>query len=150
MSDFHSIRLQGPWQATVEECFDSDSVNSKLATDLEPKRLKIPGDWKDWLGADFRGRVRFVRPFNLPTNLEPDQAVWLVVESVAGSGLMELNGSRLGQWDPGDPPFRTDVRHLLKPSNQLVVVVESIADTGSGSPILAGGLTGSIRLEIAN
>ena len=40
----------------------------------------MPADWSAAFGGDFLGRVRYVRTFNSPPGLQPDERVWLVVE----------------------------------------------------------------------
>jgi len=141
LTDYHSIRLHGPWQATVLECYQSTAVESNAT------KLAFPCHWDDWLGAEFRGRVQLVRKFNLPTNLEPDQAVWLIVDSVQQNGSFKLNGHTIGSWNSGDPPFRSNVRHRLLPANELVVIAE-LPLAPDSETTGTGGFIGSVRLEI--
>ena len=144
MPDFHAIRLHGPWTAKV--------LDSQFACDVSAheRRLSIPSDWGDWLGASFRGRVEFRRRFGLPTQLNPGQAVWLVLESVDFQASISLNEIEVGTMRLGDDAFRVEIGEQLQHSNHLRVVVDLPAevDRGERNP-MAGGLIGSVRLEIA-
>ena len=144
MSDIHSIRLHGPWKAEVLEQFGSDTGESQ-----SEQRVTIPADWGDWLGPTFRGRVAYHRTFHLPTGLEPDQKVWLVVEQADYRALAFLNDESIGLLPWGDPPLRVEVRSQLLEFNQLRIEVELPNDVERGDRSeLAGGLIGSVRLEI--
>ena len=79
----HTIRLRGPWQ--LEPVFRyvlrADGGYDRLADGLPAAaRMQVPADWSAALGGDFLGRVRYVRTFNSPPGLQPDERVWLVVE----------------------------------------------------------------------
>lgn len=174
----HSIRLHGPWQATVLQRFESDCKasdrnesnrnesnrdesdrnesdrnESDLGISHEPItfRAQVPSDWSESLGASFHGRVRYQRSFHTPSGLEPAQAVWLVVEAVDFSATIELNGTPLGQLQCGQPSFRQPVESLLARQlgsqladrNRLTIEIDAPREG-------AGGLIGSVRLEIEN
>jgi len=128
----------------VLECF-------QLAQPLSgsERRLKIPSDWGDWLGELFRGRVAYERRFGLPTGLEPQQKVWLVVSEVDFHASVSLNDAPLGEIQLGSPALRVEVRNLLQNSNDLRIEIglPSGAERGARAP-LAGGLIGEVRLEI--
>ena len=112
-------------------------------------RHPIPSDWGDWLGHSFRGRVEYRRRFGLPTQLEPRQAVWLVLEAVDFEASIALNEIELGTMRLGDPPFRVDIGNRLQHSNHLKVVIDLPAEADRGERNSApGGLIGSVRLEI--
>ena len=144
MTEFHSIRLHGSWNAEVIECFDSASSEF----DSE-QRIEIPSNWGDWLGPAFRGRVAYHRTFHLPTRLESDQPVWLVVEEVDFRGSVFLNDGPIGALQLGDSPLRVEVRQQLLESNRLRIEVELTGDEERGGRAsLGGGLIGAIRLEI--
>jgi beta-galactosidase/beta-glucuronidase len=144
LSDFHTIRLHGPWQATVLESFEPSSLEDELTC-----RVQIPADWDAWLGPSFRGRVGYRRSFGLPTGLESDQRIWLIIESVDFRASVVLNGQALGTLKFEEAPLRVDVSHFLRSANELWVEVElpKNADRGERAG-LAGGLIGSVRLEI--
>jgi beta-galactosidase/beta-glucuronidase len=113
------------------------------------RRLKIPSDWGGWLGTSYRGRVAYERRFGLPTGLQTQQSIWLVIAAVDFRASISLNGELIGQLQLGSPEFRSEVRDLLRTNNFLDIVVELPvdADRGARSP-LAGGLIGEVRLEI--
>ena len=145
MTDFHTIRLHGPWTArVVEPQGQSGDCPSEC-------RLHIPSDWGDWLGHSFRGRVEYRRRFGLPTQLDPDQAVWLVFEAVDFEASISLNEIELGTMQLGDDPFRVEIGNRMQKSNHLKVVIDLPAEADRGERnSMAGGLIGAVRLEIAS
>ena len=103
------------------------------------------------MGSSFRGRVEYRRRFGLPTHLDPNQAVWLVFESVDFEASITLNEIELGTLRLGDSPFRAEIRQRLLHSNYLNVIVELPSEVDRGERnSMAGGLIGSVRLEIAS
>lgn len=144
MSEFHTIRLHGPWAAKV---LDSQDRCDAAAVEI---RHSVPSDWKDWLGVSFRGRVEYRRRFGLPTQLEPDQDVWLVFEAVDFEASFALNEIELGTMRLGADPFRVEISSQLQQSNHLKVVIDLPLEVDRGERnSVAGGLIGSVRLEIA-
>ena len=146
--EIHTIRLHGPWVAKVLVSF-----GDPIAAEDQQRRVKIPSDWNDWLGADFCGRVEYRRNFNRPTGLEPGQPVWIVVEQVDCRGEVFLNDKPLGSLSLGESPpsefLRVEVGQLLERSNVLRVEIEVKADSERGDRVgLAGGLIGGVRIEI--
>src|SRR5690606_15167183 len=85
-------------------------------------KQKLPSDWSETLGPDFRGRVAFRRRFHAPTGLEEGQEVWLAVTGIRSHGKVELNGVSLGVV-AGESPSRFPVAPLLKPFNLLTIEV---------------------------
>ena len=145
MADLHTIRLHGPWTAQVLDSQNGCDVASSES------RQTIPSDWGNWLGSSFRGRVEYRRRFGLPTHLDPNQAVWLVFESVDFEASITLNEIELGTLRLGDSPFRAEIRQRLLHSNYLNVIVELPSEVDRGERnSMAGGLIGSVRLEIAS
>lgn len=144
---FHRIRLHGPWKANVVEGSDHTGQKPNAKT-----VLKIPCDWGQWLGQTFFGRVLLVRTFGKPTELFPDQPVWLNVLAVDSHAEIRLNQMVLGRI-MGDRPFRCRIDHLLNAGNRLeieivkesLVVENAMVPSQPGSP---GGLIGSVFLEI--
>jgi hypothetical protein len=139
----HTIRLRGPWQIEPVSEFVRASKGELLEgpSDLPPAgETNVPGDWGAALGNTFRGRARFIRRFGLPTNLEPQERVFLVMGPLLEQGSVELNGVALGRQSLIDGQQRYDVTSLLKPRNELVICVESREDTG--------GIRGEVKLEI--
>jgi hypothetical protein len=112
----------------------------------------MPADWGNALGNDFRGVVRYTRTFNRPTNLDPHEHVWLVIERPRSSGNVELNGEELGL-AVHDYPWRYDITRLLGDFNKLTIVVrhpqsDRYHSLEPGIDDLPGGLFGEVRLEI--
>jgi hypothetical protein len=130
MSDPHRIRLRGPWEVlALESC----------AANAAPARMMIPCTWREggWVG--FRGRARHCRSFGKPRQFDPDERIWLVVESVTGVANVRLNGQEIGQI-AGSTGLECDVTECLQARNQLEIDVMSDTDDG--------GVTGEVRIEI--
>lgn len=143
MSKLHLIRLHGPWEARVIEGGDAAASASN-----DRQRVKIPSDWKDWLGPQFRGRVSYQRNFRKPTNLVPAQKVWLVVEAVDYRANVSLNQLPLGEFVQAKG-LRVEISEAILPLNRLEIVVELPPDAERRDRTsLAGGLIGEVRLEI--
>jgi hypothetical protein len=158
MTEPHVIRLGGPWEyealARTRIAADGNRIASR--ENLPPVgRAHLPADWGAMLGSDFRGLVRYTRRFGLPTNLEPNDQVSLVIDGVDFLGSVRLNGTALGAVQGYNQPTAFEVRKLLAPRNVLLVEVElpayELPSTGPARPgreSLPGGLIGEVRLEI--
>ena len=156
----HVIRLRGPWDYEPLErlTLAADGTIAPANGQLpEPGRITMPSDWGRTLGVDFRGRVRYVRPFGRPTNLGPAERVWLACSGVDLRGVAWLNGQPLGPIDGYRAVARFDVTERLGERNQLVVEVElpplTYQDEQKLRPDragLPGGIIGEVRLEIDN
>ena len=154
----HLIRLRGPWEyePVARVVIAADGARQESTADLPPAgRVQLPADWGPTLGHDFRGRVRYLRRFGLPTNLEPGEQVWLVVEGVDYFGAATLNGTRLGELLGYVAPVEFEIGPLLAARNLLALDVElpAYAAGVSGPPrpgrqSLPGGPIGEVRLEI--
>ncbi|HEX3997128.1 MAG TPA: hypothetical protein VHX65_01090 [Pirellulales bacterium] len=159
MSDTHIIRLRGPWEyePLARVGMAADGTRHEGRDRLPPAgRVHLPADWGAILGVDFRGRVRYTRRFGLPTNLEPHEQVWLVVEGVDYFADMSLNGTPLGKVVGYQQPREFDIRRLLAERNLLTLDVElpqledvqTVSLDRPGREHLPGGPIGEIRLEI--
>jgi beta-galactosidase/beta-glucuronidase len=139
-SEPHLIRLRGPWQYRVLEPHEATG------------RITMPADWGATLGANFRGRVQYVRRFNRPTGLVPGQPVDLVFDGVDALAVVTLNDRPLLEIPPGGEPARIDIAGLLEERNTLVVEVslpdDEIVKRPAGREHSPGGLYGEVRLEI--
>ena len=96
------IRLHGPWEGTQcgrrnAECGIDDAQDRLGASDVsKPDRVKVPLNFGDWLEPDFRGTVVLERAFGLPTNLDEQQAVHLVLQTEhLPLGSVSINGTML-------------------------------------------------------
>jgi hypothetical protein len=126
----HTIRLRGPWQISA----------FPPTGDLVILETNVPGDWASALGSEYRGQARYVRRFGLPTNLDPEERVIVVVGDVIERATIELNGAMLGRLVQSDGEQRYEVTSLLQPRNELVIVVEARE--------ALGGILGEVKLEI--
>lgn len=152
----HCIRLRGPWHHEVLNreaagCGSGDEQpNHTVGT---TGRVKMPCDWGDSLGSDFRGAVRFTRSFNLPSGLDPHEHVWLVCHGADARARWRLNGRKLPDIQGYALPCEANVSGLLEPHNRLEVDVELSGDDDheaqrpgrQGKP---GGLIGLVHVEI--
>lgn len=113
----HSIRLRGVWAYEVVE--DEPAADASA----EPLRgtMRLPGGWSQELGSEFRGRLRCRRTFNWPSQLQPGERVWLVLENVARCSVM-LNGQPLGASEAA-PTARFELTARLARHNELLVEV---------------------------
>jgi beta-galactosidase/beta-glucuronidase len=157
MSQPHVIRLRGPWQFEPVARFvpvDHDTFREQTDGLPEGGKTQVPGDWTDALGAGFRGRVRYTRRFNCPTNLGSAEQVWLVCDAVDQAADFSLNGKLLFTMSGGEPGS-CDITPHLQPHNELAVEVslfpQGHADRAARPPQRAGkggGIIGEVRLEI--
>ena len=155
----HVIRLRGPWEyePLARVGIDAGGARRESRESLPAAgRAHLPADWGLTLGPDFRGRVRYTRPFGLPTNLEPHEEVWLVVEGVDYFGSLAMNDTPLGELTGYlGPPAEFNVTPLLAPRNVLILEVElpnfeagTVQPNRPGREHLPGGPIGEVRLEI--
>ncbi len=144
----HVIRLRGPWDYEVLR----DCGRTPLPKEKTAGRCKLPADWGDQLGDDFRGVVRYVRHFHQPTNLQPHDHVWLVCDGADAHAQASINEQPLG----GIPGHATSAEfpltRFLQPRNQVTIDVELPEDADEairlGRMGRPGGLIGEVRLEI--
>lgn len=128
----YQIRLRGPW--------DCEPLVSAQGGELPAKcKMTIPCRWSDGGLGDFAGKVRFVRHFGYPSNLDAHEHLWLTFGGIADRAEVWLNGQLLGKTDAPDKPFEFEVTPLMQPRNELKVDVE-----GSSR----GGICGEVALEV--
>jgi len=142
MRDIHPIRLRGPWQYAPVSRRErqADGAITDTTTDLPPAgRVTMPCDWRETLGSDFVGRVRFHRHFGCPTAVEPHETIWLVMEAFDAGAQALLNGTPLGETQPGEPA-RFNITGKLNQRNELVLDITA--------PQPPAGPIGEVRLEI--
>jgi hypothetical protein len=112
MSYPHPIRLRGPWE---------------FAVDGEPwsdERVTLPDGWSALAEAHAGRRLRLRRMFNRPTNLEPHEQVWLVVERHPAHVAATLNNQAISLARAGGAREGL-VTAMLADRNELVMVVEA-------------------------
>jgi hypothetical protein len=102
--------------------------------------MVLPARWGAGGLGDFAGRVRFVRRFGRPRQLDPHERAWLCFEGVTGAASFSLNAEPLGERGPDEGPVEFEVTDRLRSRNELTV--EVTAADGSG------GLWGEVVLEV--
>jgi hypothetical protein len=115
----------------------------------------LPSDWSDSVGADFRGRIRYLRSFGCPSGLDPGVRVDLVIGQLDAWGSVYLNHVLLGQIAEGNTGARFNVTRRLVRRNEVRIEVELPSEAGAarvlprpGREHLPGGVLGEVRLEI--
>ena len=145
-TDFHAIRLRGPWD--YEVLSQAAPRAESAATGLPPTgRVTMPTDWGPSLGADFRGRVRYIRRFNGPTGVAPQVRVWIVFDGADAWAEVALNDGPLGRVDGPSSRAEFDVTPILRQHNVITAIVEKPPNDTQAGEIRAGGLVGEVRLE---
>ena len=138
----HRIRLRGPWECEPLARLGKDA-NGRAEASPGPVppgcRMTLPCRWNEGGLGDFAGRVRFIRHFGLPRQLDPHERVWLTFAGVDDLAQVWLNGQFLGRHQGAHGPFEFDVTPLLRERNLLTVEVESLGN---------GGLWGEVALEV--
>jgi hypothetical protein len=99
----------------------------------------MPCRWDEAGWGEFAGKVRCVRRFGYPGRIDAHERVWLTFAGVDAAAEVALNGRTLGR-HTGEGPFEFEITSLLKPRNELVVLVDS--------PNPRGGLWGEVAMEI--
>jgi len=156
MQTVHTIRLRGPWQYELIEDRSPPAESGAHDASRPPAgRQKMPADWGETLGPDFRGRVRYRRRFGKPTGLAPYHRLILVVEAVDLRGRVFLGMNSLGEVQLAQEPARLDITGMLDERNELSIEIElpqlspaeeqQLRGDRAGQP---GGLIGEVRLEI--
>ncbi len=123
----HLIRLRGPWQYSPLVCFGDGPLPP-------PGGVELPTDWGATLGECFRGRVRYERNFNSPTNLDPHERVWLVIDGADARADVSLNGDPLGAVEGYALSAEWDITEKLGPRNTLSIEVEQLDAASQGKP----------------
>lgn len=127
----HVIRLRGPW--------DYEVVLSEQPNASGTQNAPIPA--ASLVGADFRGVIRFQRRFGWPEKLDPDERVYLVLDTPGRMVQAELNGVPLDVGDQSCSLCEVDITTQLQRRNRLALDLE--LSPGSDEVLLSG-----TRLEI--
>ncbi len=109
-----------------------------------PHVIRLRGPWDH--EPPSVGGVRSTRKFNCPTNLDPDERVWLVCEAFQHPFKVALNDQSLGHVTAFRAAARYDVTSELRPHNLVAIVVELPHD--ADPPSGPHDLLGEVRLEI--
>jgi hypothetical protein len=139
----HRIRLRGPWtcQPLFRFVTTPDGGLQRSSEDLPPAfRLKMPCRWSDAGLPDFRGGVRFIRPFGYPGRIDDHERVWLTFAGLEDRATVTLNDQPLGITDGGLRPAEFDITTVLRSRNTLCIEVESQEQPG--------GLWSEVALEV--
>lgn len=156
----HSIRLHGPWESSslnpapglFIDGVPASLVNFDLRASGEsnprPAKVQIPEHWPAWWASTSFDAVRLERRFGLPTGLEPEQKIWLVVKAKHLAVSFNLNQVALGDLSFTETHFEFSIRPHLLSRNCLRLDIQS-AHQESGNQMLArGGWIQAILLEI--
>lgn len=131
----HRIRLRGPWGFAWREHPENEPTEV---------RKKHPDDWQEFIGQR-SGTVELTRRFHTPSNLDPEERVFIILEGVRGTGQIQLNDVRLGEFDQSRFTWEFPVPLPLPFSNLLRIVITFPA---ADSPEALTGLYGPVALEI--
>jgi len=126
----HRIRLHGPWDVIGP----GESV---------PRSEKMPQDWRTLFG-ETSGVARYGRWFNCPTNLEPNERVWLSFARIGGAGRISLNGELLQEFTAEARAVAVDLTAALQPRNRVEIELEF----NPATTVEQGGLFGEIAIMI--
>lgn len=129
----HCINLQGPWRWIWL---------SGEVLDEQSGRVTMPASWRDIFGSQ-SGIAEFQRRFQKPTNLEPDDGVFLAFYGIGGQSQIRVNGIELAR--DVSSPITIGISDVLNASNLISVVVIRTAD---GPPPDCCGLFDRVVLEI--
>ena len=132
----HRIRLRGPW--TFQWLDDAGNPLGVTGT------LRHPADWPHVVGIR-SGRMQLTRNFHAPSNLDPDEGVFVVLTGVQGDGAVRLNGKLLGIFGRLQTACEFPCPLPLPFSNVLTIVVSFPAATDVSPDV---GLFGTVELEI--
>jgi hypothetical protein len=130
----HRIRLRGPWtcQPLYRLVATPDGRWQHSTENLPPPfRLKMPAQWSDAGLPNFRGGVRFVRPFGYPGRIDDHERVWLTFAELDGQATATLNDQPLGTIDGKAGPAELDITTVLRARNILSVELELSETFGS-------------------
>jgi len=139
----HRIRLRGPWECEPLARFVILPDGARQYTDHDlpaSGRINMPSRWREAGLSGFAGKARLRRRFGLPRRLDANERVWLTFAGADSAVSVCLNGQFLGEHKSASCPFEFPVTEFLRDSNELVVEIESLDDSG--------GLWGEVALEI--
>lgn len=104
----HRIRLSARW---------------KLRRDGTETLIDLPATFPP------PSHVELSRAFGKPTNLQPDERVWLWFEEIEGEWSVAVNGSRMDGFQPGKVEW--DVSDLMHERNEIRIVLNGESRLGN-------------------
>src|SRR5690606_21757615 len=139
----HRIRLRGPWEYAWRGEIDRGEPPAPPG-DGPAGRAAMPARWVDLFGLR-AGTARFRRLFHRPTNLDSDEALYLVVEGISGTATLALDGQLLGTISDHSASGTFDVTALVRPNSELTIDLTHNPRTGGDQP---QGVWETVALEI--
>lgn len=137
----HRMSLKGPWDYEWIEFHSRENS----AIDFEQSgRVKMPMNWDTHFG-DINGTIRFLRRFHQPTNLDPDEQVWIVFDGVGGRGFAWMNGHKLGPLKTSAQQQRFEITEYLQPNSEIIT---ELTVPSSENHHMPRGLYAPVALEI--
>jgi uncharacterized protein with NRDE domain len=139
--------LRGPWQSEPLARVERDETGTLVWSGSElpaAGMIRLPASWQDVFG-NFRGRVRFLRRFHPPTNVEADDRLFVVLDGIGGEGIVWLNGRFLGKTSARGSSTSLEVTGTLRTNNELEIDLEYADFSDDPGP---GGLFAPVALEI--
>jgi len=110
--------------------------------------IRLRGPWECAPAeGEAENRVRYTRRFGLPTNLTPNDRVWVVVESTACDGAASLNDKPLGEIVSDLKFIEFDVTDHLLPRNILRLDI-GLPQNELCTEQPTAAIFGEVRLEI--
>ena len=134
----HRIRLLGPWEFVWE---GSAGGETPLVTE---GTTAMPCDWRSLFGS-VAGTSTFRRRFHCPSNLDPNERVWLICTGVRGLGTVSLNDEQLSEFNSDGESVECEVTSHLQPFNVASI---RLSVGVVGEPQSPGGLFEPVVLEI--
>ena len=96
-------------------------------------RIRLRGAWRIERAED--GSALFERSFGSPRTLDAGETVWLVCDGVPGSGVVLMNGTKIGEASAG-AAFEADVTGAMLPRNSVRFELAEIGDAELGEVAL--------------
>lgn len=113
MTEPYIIRLNGPWEMTV------DALDSS-------QRVKLPASWPQVLKAASDGKVVLKRWFNRPTGIDDGSQVHLQMVDMPFQGEAWIDDASLGEF-PSSPKHAVDIKQHLNGRCCLTVEIKQLA-----------------------
>ncbi len=124
-----TLPLDGTWlyQPLARTTLKPDgSIVDNTANLPSAGSMPIPSNWHLNGLANFNGRVKFDRDFNVAQRLAPDDRAFLIFHGVDYFATAELNGIAIGKHEGYFQTFEFDVTRQLHPGrNHLAVTVDA-------------------------